>query len=435
MNILRHPLGSQPGQSVRDAAAELRRFAEIVPAMIVSFDEKLICRFANAHYADFFGFTKEGILGLHARQILGDDTFSVVECHVAQALQGHPATYQRLGKLADGGTRHLEVKLWPNAGPNGECLGFFGVSTDVTEFRNAERALRDSVAQLRIFADNVPAMAISYDNNLRCRFVNKRFAEYFGFTTETIIGKHLSDVVGEVAYWEIKSYFDRVLEGYPTSYQRIRKLENGEQRHLEVKLIPHFDEDAQVVGFFAVTADITEHKREEERIRRLAHHDSLTDLPNRLLYTDRLTQAVNVAERKTQQLALLYLDLDRFKPINDTWGHDFGDDLLKAVAERIRHQVRVSDTVARIGGDEFAVILTDISSTGDAVRIAEKIIDSLTQSFQIGEECRIVKIGMSIGIAMYPAHGRDAEALTKNADAAMYLAKQSGNCYRLATKA
>ena len=373
-------------------------------------------------------------MGLHARQILGDDTFGVVACHVAQALQGHPATYQRQGKLSDGGVRHLEVKLWPNVDVNGECLGFFGVSTDVTEFRNAERALRESVTQLRIFADNVPAMAISYDNQLRCRFVNKRFAEYFGFTTESIIGKHLSDVVGDVAYSEIKGYFDRVLAGHPTNYQRVRTLDNGDLRDLEVKLIPHFDEDSRVVGFFAVTADITERKQEEERIRRLAHHDSLTDLPNRLLYTDRLKQAISVAERKMQQLALLYLDLDRFKPINDTWGHDFGDELLKAVAERIRRQVRLSDTVARIGGDEFAVILADISSSGDAVLVAEKIIESLIQAFEIGAEHRIVRIGMSIGIALYPANGQDAEALTKNADAAMYLAKQTGDCYRLAHK-
>ena len=435
MNILRHTHGLPLHERARDEGAELRRFAEIVPAMIVSYDENLICRFANAHYAEFFGFTRQSILGLHARQMLGDDTFVVVECHIAQALLGYPATYQRQGKLSDGGVRHLEVKLWPNVDVNGECLGFFGVSTDVTEFRNAERALRESVAQLRIFADNVPAMAISYDNQLRCRFVNKRFAEYFGFTTDSIIGKHLSDVVGDAAYWEIKSYFDRVLAGHPTNYQRVRKLDNGDLRHLEVKLIPHFDEDSRVVGFFAVTADITERKQEEERIRRLAHHDSLTDLPNRLLYTDRLKQAISVAERKMQQLALLYLDLDRFKPINDTWGHDFGDELLKAVAERIRRQVRLSDTVARIGGDEFAVILADISSSDAAVMVAEKIIDSLTQAFEIGAEHRIVRIGMSIGIALYPAHGQDAEALTKNADAAMYLAKQTGNCYRLAHKA
>lgn len=426
--------GRQPDQGVRDDAAELRRYADIVPAMIVSYDENLICRFANSQYAAFFGFTAENILGLHARQILGEELFASVERHVDDALRGRPSTYQRAGRGTAGTGRELEVKLWPNVGASGECRGFFGVTTDITEIRHAERALRESAEQLRVFADSVPAMAISYDNKLRCRFANKRFAEYFGFTIESIVGKHLSDVVGETAFREIESYFDRVLAGHPSTYQRVRKLDDGQVQHLEVKLMPQFGDDATVVGLFAVTTDITEHKHAEERIQRLAHYDGLTGLPNRLLYADRLAQAINAARRNTAQLALLYLDLDKFKPVNDSWGHDVGDELLKAVAVRIQKQVRASDTVARIGGDEFAVILAAIRQSDAAASVAAKIVEALGRVFRLAGKKVEAQIGISVGIAMYPADGEDVDALTRNADAAMYRAKQTGNCYCLARK-
>ena len=209
-----------------------------------------------------------------------------------------------------------------------------------------------------------------------------------------------------------------------------RKLANGESRYLEIKLLPHIGDQGKVLGCFAVTTDITEHKLTEERIQRVAHHDSLTGLPNRLLFNDRLDQAISLAKRDSRQFALLYLDLDKFKPVNDTLGHTAGDELLKGVAARIRHQVRESDTVARVGGDEFTVILPDIARREDAETVAKKIIAALATPFQLGSQKQSVDIGTSIGIAVYPADARDADALVKAADAAMYSAKQVGSSFR-----
>jgi len=293
----------------------------------------------------------------------------------------------------------------------------------------AQQALRESAEKLRLFADNVPAMTVSWDENLRCRFANKVFAEFFGFTVEDILGKHLQEVVGEEAYREIEGHFAQVLQGHPVTYQRTRKLPNGESRYLEVKLLPHIGERGQALGCFAVTTDITEHKQAEERIQRVAHHDSLTGLPNRLLFNDRLNQAISLAKRGSRQFALLYLDLDKFKPVNDTLGHTAGDELLQGVAARIRHQVRESDTVARVGGDEFTVILPDIARREDAETVAKKIIGALAAPFQLGSQKQSVDIGASIGIALYPADARDADALVRAADAAMYSAKQAGNSF------
>ena len=290
-------------------------------------------------------------------------------------------------------------------------------------------ALTQGQKALRLFTDNVPAMTISWDENLRCIFANKMFAEFFGFTQESIIGRHLREVIGEEPYREVEGHFAQVLQGHPVTYQRTRKLPNGESHHIEAKLLPHIGEGGKILGCFSVTTDITEHKLSEERIRRMAHHDILTGLPNRLLFNDRLNQAISLAKRGSRQFALLYVDLDKFKPVNDTLGHDAGDELLKDVAERIRREVRESDTVARVGGDEFTVILPDIARREDAETVARKIIAALAAPFQLGIQKQSVEIGTSIGIARYPADAQDADALVKAADAAMYGAKKVGNSF------
>ncbi len=177
-----------------------------------------------------------------------------------------------------------------------------------------------------------------------------------------------------------------------------------------------------------IVRDITERKQLEERIRHLANYDHLTGLPNRTLFYDRLSQAINLAQRNRHELALLYLDLDRFKAVNDTWGHDAGDNVLKAAADRIQMQVRESDTVARIGGDEYAIILPKIASPQDAAVVAGKIVETLCASFPLAEPERgTIEIGASIGIAVFPRDGGDMDALFKAADSAMYKAKNSGN--------
>ena len=300
----------------------------------------------------------------------------------------------------------------------------------VAGLKQSEQALRDSAEKLRMFADNVPAMTTSWDENLRCRFANKAFAEFNGIAVESILGKHLREVIGEEGYPGIEGHVARVLRGHPVTYQRTRKLPNGEPRYIEVKLLPHIGDQAKVLGFFAVTTDITEHKLAEERIRRVAHHDSLTGVPNRMLFKDRLDQAISFAKRDSRQFALLYLDLDKFKPVNDSLGHTAGDELLQSAAARIRHQVRESDTVARVGGDEFTVILPDITRREEAETVAKKIVAALAAPFQLGSQKQSVGIGASIGIALYPADARDADALVRAADAAMYSAKQVGSSVR-----
>jgi diguanylate cyclase (GGDEF)-like protein/PAS domain S-box-containing protein len=329
----------------------------------------------------------------------------------------------RLG--ADGTQRFISISGDPVLDASGAFMGYRGVGTDVTARKRAAQALRDAAEELRLFAENVPVMTIALDANLRCIFANKAYAEFFGQSATQIAGRHLSEIVGQEAYREIEGHLARALQGRTVTYQRVRRLDNGESRHIEVKLVPHTGDQGRVAGCFAVTTDITEHKLTEERIRRVAHHDSLTGLPNRLLFNDRLAQAISLARRDSRSFALLYLDLNRFKPVNDVLGHAAGDEVLKEVATRIRQQVRDSDTVARIGGDEFAVVLPDVAGRRDAESVARKIRAALAAPFRLGEGIGDAEIGASIGIALYPADGEDADALVGAADAAMYRTKQA----------
>jgi diguanylate cyclase (GGDEF)-like protein len=187
---------------------------------------------------------------------------------------------------------------------------------------------------------------------------------------------------------------------------------------------PLFDEDGQTRGAIGAALDITGRKRAEEEVRRLAYHDGLTDLPNRLLFQDRLALALVQARRLGQGLAVLFLDLDRFKVINDSLGHSLGDRLLQAVAGRLKSCLREGDTVARLGGDEFTLLLPGTADAGSAARVAEKLLEVLRQPLDL--EGRELFLSGSIGVALYPDDGEDAEALVKNADTAMYRAKEEG---------
>ncbi|MHB8348745.1 MAG: putative bifunctional diguanylate cyclase/phosphodiesterase, partial [Acidiferrobacterales bacterium] len=179
-----------------------------------------------------------------------------------------------------------------------------------------------------------------------------------------------------------------------------------------------------VSGVAAQLGSVIQRKRTEERLNYLAHYDALTGLPNRMLFHDRLTQSMVEANRHQRQTGVAFLDLDRFKAINDSLGHGIGDLFLKKVAERIAHCMREGDTVARLSGDEFAVILADLRHVGDAARVAQKILDGFAQPFHVvGHE---LFASASLGITLYPLDGDSAEGLLRNADIAMYRAKKSG---------
>ena len=197
----------------------------------------------------------------------------------------------------------------------------------------------------------------------------------------------------------------------------------GKEFIIEIRKIPVFEEK-KVVRVVTVIRDITNRKKAEETIRWLAYHDALTGLPNRMLFNNRLALELNRAQRNQQKFAVMLLDLDRFKDVNDTLGHTMGDRLLQHVGKRLENILRKSDTISRMGGDEFIILLPEITGVKDAEKIAEKIIEAIRKPFQV--EGHKICITTSIGFSIYPDNGENADTLIRNADIAMYHAKELG---------
>jgi len=386
----------------------------------------------NKAWEAYFATPRDAFVGKTVFDLYPGDPEIAQRLHADdQALWDHPGSrkYETTVTTPDG-KKHVAIYYKATfEDSDGAVAGLVCTIIDITERTQAEKALRDREAELRLLTDNVPAMILYVDRKMHCIFANKRYADFFGFTVADLVGKPLRQIVGNAPYPAVKAHFNKALKGYPVTYQRNVQLKSGEQRHLEVKVVPRATDQGQIPGCYFMALDITEQKQAEERIRHVAEHDSLTGLPNRFLFNDRLGQAICLAKRNARQFALLYIDLDKFKPVNDTLGHDCGDQILKKSAERICEQVRKSDTVARVGGDEFTVILNDTSRPQD-VEVAQKIIAALTMPFRLRNHPRAIKIGTSIGVAVYPSHAQDHETLIKKADVAMYNAKTQGNCVR-----
>jgi diguanylate cyclase (GGDEF)-like protein/PAS domain S-box-containing protein len=302
---------------------------------------------------------------------------------------------------------------------------FEGFVYDVTERKRAEETVLSANAQM---AKHSAAMTASMDgigiinDRLEFTYANDSLAKLFGFPSpQSMIGRSLCDL------YEPHEQIRLITSIVPLVQQRGRW--RGEATGIRTDGTP-FPQEISLSAIagdnstVCVVRDITERTYAEEQIKHLAYHDALTNLPNRLLLKDRLSVALSHAHREQTSLAVLFLDLDRFKVINDSLGHNIGDQLLQAVAMRVTACVRESDTVARLGGDEFTVLLPRLHHSQDAAPIAAKIIDAVRYPFHI--EGREFYITTSIGISVYPEDGSDAETLIKNADTAMYQAKELG---------
>lgn len=287
------------------------------------------------------------------------------------------------------------------------------------------RAATEKLLQAKAVYENSSEGIMVVDQNNRIVSVNPAFEFITGYSSKEVMGVDPKILRSGRYTAEFYAEMWRVLEETGTWHGEIwNQHKDGHIYCQSMRIDTIFAEDGKVRQRVCVFSDITEKKLVEEQIEHLAQHDALTNLPNRTLYADRLQQALAMAKREKIHLALLYIDLDRFKPVNDTFGHTAGDTLLQLVAQRMYNSVRKSDTVARLGGDEFAVLLPIVGSRQDTLMVAEKLRTALEMPFELNG--RQVEISCSIGAAFYPEDGAEGEALIRSADQAMYLAKKNG---------
>jgi len=390
-----------------------------VPALIAYYDPRTLrCRFANRQYAEANGWTADTIIGKTVREAIGEPAWALIEGHVARAVNGEKVEYIRPQILPSGERRYIEVDLVPHFDPLGAQIGVFVLINDITRHYLAEQSIRDSEERMRKFAA-ATTEGIFFHKNGVLTDVNEALLAITGYRRGEMIGHNTLEFVPPDHHQEISDY---LRAGKEEPYESEVFHRNGQR--LPVEMVGKTLRLGGETWRLGVLRDITDRKRDQARIYHIAHHDMLTGLPNRIQLVERLDQALALAKRRSAGVAILFLDLDHFKTVNDSLGHAAGDGLLKEIARRIRGLLRETDVVARLGGDEFLIILPELESPEAAANVAAKLISTIAGQTVL--EGRAVYVSPSIGISIYPRDGASADELVRAADAAMYSAKEQG---------
>ena len=302
--------------------------------------------------------------------------------------------------------------------------------------RHSQNLIKLQMAQasedsLRLLTEHIPGLVFECDAQGRCIYLNQRLARFLGKPAPVLLGTPMLELLGGGTVRDFSTYQTMVLRGDVAEFEMRRLAPDGVWCHVEVTLVPRQAADGtRIVGWYGMVYDVTRRDHVLRDLRDKATHDVLTGLPNRMLFHERLDHALQSAHRRQKSVAVMFIDLDNFKRINDVMGHATGDLLLCEVARRITGAIRSVDTVARLGGDEFVVLAEEVESHETAALIADKVLEALLQPVTLNQET--VSSGASIGIAMGPQDGTTGEALLQAADAALYEAKAAGRkCCRL----
>jgi len=295
---------------------------------------------------------------------------------------------------------------------------------DITPRKRNEHSLQN----LSRAVEQSPVVVLITDINGIIEYVNPRFTQVTGYSYSEAIGSNPSILKsGFSSPLQYKELWTTVISGKEWTGEFLNRKKSGELFWEHISISPVRGDDGEISKFIAVKEDITIRKENEKRITYQAHYDVLTKLPNRILVTDRLSQALTRAKRNNAYVGVAFLDLDGFKKVNDTLGHSYGDDLLRQAARRLMTCVRASDTVGRLGGDEFLVIIPDLQDKSNAEIVTNNILKAFSKPFSILTHS--ITTTASIGLSIYPTDGEDIETLMRNADTAMYSAKEAGrNC-------
>ncbi|HQL01608.1 MAG TPA: PAS domain S-box protein, partial [Smithellaceae bacterium] len=390
--------------------------------------------FFNESLCRMQGYSREELVGLNYRRLMDEENAAKMLAFYNKVYttgeSGKEVQYEIITK--DGARKFIESFITPIKNDAGRIISFRGILRDRTRLKQAEEALRQSEERYRSILEETDNAYFEVDLAGNYTFVNDAVCHLMGYTKEELIGQTFRKQVDEEDTKILYDAFGRIYTtGEPVRgifYKYARK--DGSTHYAEIAGLPLCNPQGAIIGFRGIGRDITEHKKSEERIQYLATHDGLTGLPNRVLFSQLLNHAVQSAKRYQRIFAVFFIDLDRFKMINDTLGHDAGDQLLREIAVRFKQTLRAVDTVARLGGDEFVVLIEEIEDLSYVAAVARKILSAVMRSMTImDKECRVTA---SIGVSIYPKDGEDEQSLMKNADIAMYFAKEEGkNNYKL----
>ncbi len=378
-------------------------------------------RIVNKQYCEWTGANPSKIVGMHMRDVLNDESFVKAKSYIDLVLSGQKVNFEAKVPHSSGQHKWVNATYIPDTDADGKVRGFCAFISDIDQ-RKRDEFMRQSL--MHAIEKGIEGFAL-HDEAGDFLYVNSAQANMYGYSQDELIGKSWKLLYEEVQICQIENeYFPQLLKDgmWRGELQGLKKT--GEYFDVEVSLTVSQDDAGEKAGLFCACRDISERKRTQQEVDFLAFHDALTGLPNRLLFKEQLEQTLLRARQRNSIIALLFIDLDHFKHVNDTLGHSVGDQLLRCVAEKIQLVFRNEDIVARLSGDEFTVLLSELNHPHDV----ETVINKLMQAFRkpIVVDSRELFQSISVGVSMYPQDGEDAETLMKNADAAMYRVKDDG---------
>jgi diguanylate cyclase (GGDEF)-like protein/PAS domain S-box-containing protein len=420
----REPEGKRSGQAQWRGEVGLGMILDSLPLAIAYIDREQRYLMANVGFETLQERSREEIIGRTVREVMGEEAYRELQPRIARTLAGGETEFVRQHTSQTGSTRYLHVQHVPDRSAEG-VRGYFVLISDITAQKRAEAAMRDSEERFRSLSKLGSDFYWETDESHRFRPFTQEGAAKPG-TWDSALGK---------TAWEIPAVYPSEdgwrahkarMDGHLPfrDFEFARRAADGDVRWYSVSGEPVFDASGDFTGYRGVGRDISDRKHAEQELERLAHYDKLTGLPNRAMLQDRLAQALLRAQRNETLVAVLFLDLDRFKEVNDSLGHAVGDALLHEVARRIASCLRSTDTVARLGGDEFTVLLEGVHRVEEIERVAGKILTAVARPLRVG--AHELAVSTSIGATVYPLDDQDQDTLLKNADMAMYHAKQEG---------
>lgn len=402
----------------------LRDLINSLPELVAYKDIHGVYVNCNQAFEELVGLPEIEIVGKTDRELFAPSVLELFHNQDIQTLKlNSPCQLETWLSYPDGRSVWFEIIKTPFYTAEGKLLGILATSRDITARKQSEEKLKQAA---QVLENSSEAICITSPDTT-ILVVNKVFAQITGFAKEEAIGHKVAQLLksGKHGPSFYKGMWDALNTSGHWQGEIWNKRKNGEiyPEWLNISMI-HDSDNGKVTHYLAIFSDISKHKKNEQRLAYLAHYDNLTGLPNRALFREKVDRALLHARQHQTKLAVLFLDLDRFKYINDTWGHAVGDLLLQDVANRLVECVRKQDTMARLGGDEFTAVLENIEGTQEVIEVAQGILDAFRPQFYLnGHETFITT---SIGISLYPNDGDDADTLLKHADAAMYRAKEGG---------
>ena len=428
--------------ALKDSEQRFRALAHNAPDIIYTLDSTGMFTYINPAWQRILGHEPREVLGRYFVDFVEPDAARRYR-HIFKLIRDGRQTFVDLdGKLVskDGRLRDFLLSGSPNMDEKGQVVGMVGLFRDITERNTVIRLLQDSEKRHRTVLESAPDPMMVCNRTGEVTYLNPAFSRVFGWSMDDLSGG-TSAFVPPDRGGEIRELMDKVSRGETISgVETQRMTKDGSVVEVSLSGAAFLNADGRTLGAVLTLQDVTERKRTQEQLRYVAYHDLLTGLPNRKSFYEAIDQVMLEACRlpndqrngKQQIWALLFLDLDRFKTINDSLGHDVGDRILQTVAERIRSCLRKSDQIFRLGGDEFTVMLNELSRDIDAARVSEKILEAVARPIPWrGNELYLTA---SVGISVCPNDGKEVEAIVRNADMAMYAAKEEGNSYHFYTE-